>query len=413
MQDDGAHRLEPPVDQVAARKVARPMTLEIEAWTAPSQVAGEAQMAITHDYLDQYGGAERTVLAICEQFRWAPLYTSVYDRAVMRRLGFSEPTQQIVVSFMERWPLRRRVPRYYNTWLYPLAFRTFDLEGYDVVLSSSHFAAKDLALSPATVHVSYCYTPPRFLWGFDSDTACRVMPLHERPLAHLAKVALRGRDHRAAQRVNLFIACSEAVAGRIQQAYQRRAIVVYPPVDTERFGARRATDEGFFLIVSRLNAYKRIDYVIDACNRARLPLVVVGTGPWERRLRARAGSTVRVLGHLPDADVEQLMSCCHAFVLPGEEDFGIAAVEAMAAGKPVVALRRGGAIETVIEGCTGLLYDEPTQESFLDTVCRLPMNRWDGDASRSHARRFDKARFAEELDAAVAFAIEQGPSVLH
>lgn len=370
-------------------------------------------IAVTHDYLDQYGGAERTILAICERFRSAPLYTSVYDRAAMRRLGFAEPAQRIVVSFIQRWPFRRQVPRYYLTWLYPLAFRTFDLRGYEVVLSSANFAAKDLTLSPHAVHISYCYTPPRFLWGFDSDTACRAMPLYERPLAVLAKASLRRLDYRAAQRVNLFVACSKAVAQRIQHVYRRRSVVVYPPVDTARFSAHPVSDDGYFLIVSRLNAYKRIDYVIDACNRARLPLLIVGTGSWERRLRAQAGPSVRLLGHLPDAEVERLMSRCRAFVLPGEEDFGIAAVEAMAAGKPVLALRRGGAVETVVDGCTGLLYDEPTPESFLDAVCRLSVRRWDPDAARSRARDFDRAYFASGLNAAVSSAIARGPSVLH
>jgi glycosyltransferase involved in cell wall biosynthesis len=390
------------------------------AWSRPpappasTSSAGKGLRAvITHDYLDQYGGAERTVLAICERLSSAPLYTSVYDRAAMHRLGFSAPEQRIVVSFMQGWPLRRRVPRYYHTWLYPLAFRSFDFRGYDLVLSSAHFAAKDLTLSPGAVHVSYCYTPPRFLWGFDSDTACRAMPLHERPLALIAKAALRRIDYRAAQRVNLFIACSQAVARRVALAYGRRTIVVYPPVDTNRFASYPVVDEGFFLIVSRLNAYKRIDYIIDACNRAGLPLVVVGTGSWEARLRARAGPTVRVTGHLTDSDVEQLMSRCRAFVLPGEEDFGIAAVEAMAAGKPVLALRRGGAVETVVDGETGLLYDEPTPEHFLDAVDRLPLVRWDAAGLRSQARFFDKARFAERLDAAIAFAVQRGPAVLH
>jgi len=374
---------------------------------------GHERIAVTHDYLDQYGGAERTLLAICQRFRSAPLYTSVYDRAVMRRLGFSEPAQRIVVSFIQRWPLRRRVPRHYLTWLYPLAFRTFDLRGYELILSSANFAAKDVTLSPGAVHVSYCYTPPRFLWGFDSDTACRAMPLHERPLATLAKATLRRLDYRAAQQVNLFVACSNAVARRIQQAYGRSSVVVYPPVETERFVRHPRRDEGFFLTVSRLNAYKRIDYVIDACNRARLPLVVVGTGPWETRLRSRAGPTVRLMGHLPDDEVERLMSSCRAFVLPGEEDFGIAAVEAMAAGKPVVALRRGGAVETVIDGGTGLLYEEPTAESFLDAVSRLPSARWDAGAIQARARNFDKARFTERLDGAIAHAMRRRSSVVH
>lgn len=377
------------------------------------RAVGHERIAVTHDYLDQYGGAERTVLAICQHFRSAPLYTSVYDRAVMCQLGFVEPAQRIIVSFIQRWPLRRRVPRYYLTWLYPLAFRSFDLRGYELILSSANFAAKDLTLSPGAVHVSYCYTPPRFLWGFDSDTACRAMPIHERPLATLARATLRRLDYRAAQQVNLFVACSNAVGRRIRQAYGRSSVVVYPPVDTGRFDRHPGRDEGFFLTVSRLNAYKRIDYVIDACNRARLPLVVVGTGPWEARLRARAGPTVRIAGHLPDDEVERLMSSCRAFVLPGEEDFGIAAVEAMAAGKPVLALRRGGAVETVTDGGTGLFYESPTPESFLDAVGRFSASRWDAGGIRAHARNFDKARFAERLDGAIAHAIHEGSAVVH
>jgi len=396
------------------RNVAsKPSLVSVALGARDGNAVGHERIAVTHDYLDQYGGAERTVLAICQRFRSAPLYTSVYDRAVMRRLGFVEPAQRIVVSFIQRWPLRRRVPRYYLTWLYPLAFRSFDLRGYELILSSANFAAKDLTLSPGAVHVSYCYTPPRFLWGFDSDTACRAMPFHERPLATLAKATLRRLDYRAAQQVNLFVACSNAVARRIQQAYGRRSVVVYPPVDTDRFNRHPVRDEGFFLTVSRLNAYKRIDYVIDACNRARLPLVVVGTGPWETRLRSRAGPTVKVTGHLPDDQVERLMASCRAFVLPGEEDFGIAAVEAMAAGKPVVGLRRGGAVETVIDGGTGLLYDEPTVESFLDAVIRLSAARWDAGAIRARARNFDKVRFTERLDGAIAHAMHQGSSAVH
>jgi glycosyltransferase involved in cell wall biosynthesis len=381
--------------------------------TSITPAGHDMRMALTHDYLDQYGGAERTVLALCEHFPSAPLYTSLYDRAVMRRLGFVEPAQRIVVSFMQHWPVRRRVPRYYHTWLYPLAFRQFDLRSYDLVLSSANFAAKDLTLPRRSIHVSYCYTPPRFLWGFDSDAACRAMPFYERPLAMLARVVLRRLDYRAAQRVNLFLAASEVVARRVEVAYGRRALVVYPPVETERFSGREARDEGFFLIVSRLNAYKRIDAVIAACNQARLPLLVVGTGPWERRLRAQAGPTVRIAGPLPDSEVDRLMSTCRAFVLPGEEDFGIAAVEAMAAGKPVLALRRGGAVETVIDGCTGLLYDEPTPEAFLDAVRRLSASRWDPDMARAQARQFARSHFAARIDQSLAFAIEQGPSVFN
>lgn len=367
------------------------------------------RIALTHDYLDQYGGAERTLVRICERFRSAPLYTSVYDRPAMRRLGFVEPAQRVVVSFMQTLPLRGRVPRYYFTALYPLAFRSFDLRDYDVVLSSATFAAKAVRLRRDSVHVCYCYTPPRFLWGFDSDTAARSMPPHERPLAAAARVVLRRIDREAARRVDLFIASSHAVAERIRRAYGRGSIVVYPPVATARFARGVRRDEGFLLAVSRLNAYKRLDDAVRACTRERIPLVVVGTGPWERHLRRIAGPTVRFMGPLADREVERLMSSCSAFVLPGEEDFGIAAVEAMAAGAPVIALGRGGAAETVVDGVTGVLYDEATADGFAAAAARLSATCWDPEASRSRASLFDGSRFVEGLENAVAAAARGRP----
>jgi glycosyltransferase involved in cell wall biosynthesis len=370
-------------------------------------------MALAHDYLDQYGGGERTIAAMAQRYPAAPLYTSVYDRDRMRELGFPDLQQPILVSFMQRLPLRGRLPRHYFSALYPLAFRSFDLAAYDVVLSCSTFAAKAVTVGPRTVHVCYCNTPPRFLWDFDSDTASRRMPPYERPLAQLAKLLLRPLDHRAAQRVNLFVANSRNIADRIRAAYGRDAEVVHPPVDTARFARLPSRDNGFLLIVSRLNAYKRIDYVIDACNTRGLQLTIAGTGPWERRLRERAGASVRVIGAVTDSEVEQLMSTCTAFVLPGEEDFGIAAVEAMAAGKPVLALRRGGAVETVVDGVTGVLYDEPTPESFLRAMDTLGASRWDGDVARERARDFDTSRFVDGLDRAIGRAIASGPGTFN
>jgi glycosyltransferase involved in cell wall biosynthesis len=370
-------------------------------------------MALAHDYLDQYGGGERTIAAMARHYPAAPLYTSVYDRDRMRELGFPELAQPVVVSFMQRLPLRGRLPRHYFSPLYPIAFRSFDLGAFDLVLSCSTFAAKAVSVGPRTVHVCYCNTPPRFLWGFDSDTSSRDMPPFERPLAELAKLVLRPIDHRAAQRVNLFVANSRNIADRIRAAYGREARVVHPPVDTARFAALPPRDDGFLLIVSRLNAYKRIDYVIDACNARGLSLVIAGTGPWEERLRAHAGSTVRMVGAVSDAEVDRLMSTCSAFVLPGEEDFGIAAVEAMAAGKPVIALRRGGAIETIVDRVTGVLYDEATAASFLAAMDEFKCLRWDADIVRERARRFDTTRFVEELDTAISYALARGPGAFH
>lgn len=373
-----------------------------------SSIERPDRIALTHDYLDQYGGAERTLARISALFPTAPIHTSVYERRRMRQLGFVEPTQRILVSFMQSLPLRRRVPRYYFTGLYPAAFRSFDLRPYDVVLASATFAAKDLTLRDDTVHVCYCYTPPRFLWGFDSDTAARSMPPHERPLAALARVVLRRVDLLAARRVDVFVAISRVIAERIARVYGRSAQVVYPPVDTARFTARERRDDGFLLAVSRLNAYKRLDQAIRACTRERIPLVVVGTGPWGPHLRRIAGPTVRFTGPLADEDVESLMSSCSAFVLPGEEDFGIAAVEAMAAGAPVIALRRGGAAETVVDGVTGILYDDASAEGIASAISRFRAARWDAAASRSRAALFDGRRFDRALADVVATAADRG-----
>jgi glycosyltransferase involved in cell wall biosynthesis len=370
-------------------------------------------MALAHDYLDQYGGGERMIAAMAARYPDAPLYTSVYERERMLDLGFPELAQPINVSFLQDLPLRRRLPRHYFTVLYPFAFRSFDLTRYDVVLSCTTFAAKTISVGPRTVHVCYCNTPPRFLWGFDSDTAARSLGRVERSLAELARVALRPIDRRASRRVNLFIANSRNIAERIRATYGRDARVVHPPVDTQRFARLPVRDDGFLLIVSRLNAYKRIDYVIDACNSRGLPLVVVGTGPHEAKLRARAGAAVRMLGPVPDAEVERLMATCTAFVLPGEEDFGIAAVEAMAAGKPVLALARGGALETIADGVTGVLYAEPTARAFLDAVDALASRTWSAEAGRERAQQFDRSHFLRGLEDAIALAVAAGPTRFH
>ena len=256
-------------------------------------------MALAHDYLDQYGGGERTIAAMARRYPAAPLYTSVYDRDRMRELGFPDLAQPIVVSFMQHLPLRGWLPRHYFSALYPIAFRSFDLAAYDLVLSCSTFAAKAVTLGPRTVHVCYCNTPPRFLWGFDSDTAARAMPPYERPLAQLARLVLRPIDHRAAQRVNLFVANSRNIADRIRAATV--AMRCGKPRWIPRACEAPLTRRRFMLIVRGLNGIS--GRLRQRCGNRRACLVIAETGGGSAACSRRLYGRIR--GAVSDADVDR------------------------------------------------------------------------------------------------------------
>jgi len=354
------------------------------------------RIAIVHDYLAQAGGAERVVEAMHECWPEAPIFTSVYDPDAT----FPSFRQMDVrTSFLQRLPFARS-SKFHKVALplYPLAFEHLDLSGYDVVVSSSSGFAKGVITGPETCHISYCHTPARFAWryheyisrgGYDRSLR-RVLPF----IVHF----LRAWDYTCAQnRVDYFLANSFNIARRIRKYYGRESEVLYPPVDVHRFQVAEEPSADFLLVVSRLLPYKRVDLAVEACSRLGLPLKVVGTGPDLARLKEMAGPSVQFLGRLPDAEVTRLMANCKAFLFPGEEDFGIAPVEAMASGRPVVALRAGGALETVIEGETGLFFDEPTGDSLAATLRRLDELEVHPDRIRAHALRFDVSVFQKRL----------------
>lgn len=361
------------------------------------------RVAIVHDYLTQRGGAERVVLAMHRMFPGAPIYTSLYDP----RGTFAEfRDADVRTSFMQPLPHSGNRFRAYLP-LYPAAFGTLRLSGYDAVISSSSGWAHGVRVEGGH-HLCYCYTPPRWLYRTDTYLADGgPVPHGARSLTRPVLAALRRWDQRAAARPDTYVAISQGIAWRIRRAYGRHAEVVYPPVDVERFpvpvgATHRARDGGFYLVVARLLAYKRIDLAVRACTERGARLVVVGEGPASRELERIAGPTVEFRRAVPEAELLSLYAECNALIQCGEEDFGIALLEANAAGRPVIAYSAGGALETVVHGETGVLFREQRVESVSRAMERFEGHDWDPIALRRHAHRFDESRFAESLTRVLA-----------
>lgn len=348
------------------------------------------KVAITADWLNSFGGAERVLLELREMFPEAPIYTTVFDPA-----GLPEAMRswEIRTSFLQRVPFARRRHQPFLP-LMPLAFEQFDFSEYDLVLTTSSACAKGVLAPAGTTNICYCYTPSRYLWDLYHEYT-RRHPARAliAPVAHW----LRVWDRLSADRVDHFIAISHEVSSRIERHYGRDSEVIYPPVDVDRFIPTRRAAEDFYLVVSRLVGYKRIDLAIRAANRLRKRLVVVGDGVERRRLEAIAGPTVKFLGRRSDAEIADLYARCRGFFFPGLEDFGIAPVEAQAAGRPVIAYGRGGATETVIDGVTGVHFLEQTVDAVVESVLRLEMLGLDAAICRQNAERFHRDEFRRRL----------------
>ncbi len=353
------------------------------------------RVAIVHDYLAQAGGAERVIEAMHKLWPDAPIYTSVYDPSATLA---SFKDMDIRTSFLQRFKVARSAKTHkYMLPLFPAAFEHFDMRGYDVVVSNTTSFAKGVITEPETCHICYCHTPARFAWRYHeyvsqgnfSPRTRRVLPF----LVHY----LRSWDLAAAGRVDYFLSNSYNIARRVQKFYNRPSDVLYPPVETERFHIVPNPTADYLLVVSRLVPYKRVDLAIEACNRLGVKLKVAGGGPDLDRLRALAGPTVEVLGRVPDGQVEELFANCRAFLFPGEEDFGISPLEASACGRPVVAYRAGGAMETVVDGKTGVFFDEPTVDAVCEAIQRLDNLDVNPEAMRAHAEKFDVSAFQARL----------------
>jgi glycosyltransferase involved in cell wall biosynthesis len=371
-----------------------------DATTNNDWLAGR-RVALVHDWLTGMRGGERVLESLCRMLPDADLFTLVHvPGSVSKTIESRRPRTSIV----QRLPAAGRWYRQYLP-LFPAAIELFDLDRYDLVISTSHCAAKAVVPSGRAVHVCYCFSPMRYAWDqFDAYFGPeRVGPtrsaFYRRMMSWIARW-----DRATAPRVTRFLADSQYVAGRIARYYNRQALVLYPPVDTAFFTPDGTKAEPHFLVVSALVPYKRIDLAIAAAEQLGVSLKIVGGGPDEARLRAMAGPTVEFLGTLDDQALRREYRRARATILPAEEDFGIVPVEALACGRPVVAFARGGACETVTPGATGVLVDEATPEAFADGLREVSARTWNPAHLRADAERFSVDRFETAMRATLADA---------
>lgn len=353
------------------------------------------KIALIHDWLNQRGGAEDVLEALVRMYPGAPIYTSIYAPDLMPDAYRS---WDIRTTWMERLPGIHRNHQPYLP-LYPKAFADFDLGDFDVVLSNKSGFCHGVQAGQA-LHICYCLAPTRYVWQLDAYMQReRISPAASAILKPLIQV-LRRWDYQAAQRVDAFVAISSEIQRRIDRFYGRDSVIIYPPVETSRYQPADRVDD-YFLAVSRLVPYKRVDLAVAACTRLGLPLVVGGDGRDRARLEAMAGPTVSFLGRVPDDDLPDLMARCRAFIFPGLEDFGIAPVQAQAAGRPVIAFRGGGALDTVTGDKTGLFFDEQTVDSLCGALARFEGMSFSSAHCRANAKRFDAGGFERKLAAFV------------
>ncbi|WP_271629028.1 glycosyltransferase [Caldicellulosiruptor sp. DIB 104C] len=319
----------------------------------------------------------------------------VYNR---RKLGKYFDKYLIITSNLQKNPLAHIKHQLFFKYM-PRAFENFDLSDFDLVISSSSAFAKGVITSPNSVHICYCHTPPRYLWDLTHEYLKDYNLIIRRYLERNFHY-LRIWDTIAANRVDYFVANSNYVANRIKKFYKRDCKVIYPPVDTEYFTpAKDKNIEDYYLIVSRLVPYKRVDLAVEAFNQLSKRLVIVGDGPEYKKLKSIAKSNIEFLGYQPDKTVRDLYQRCKALIFPGVEDFGIVPVEVQACGRPVIALKKGGAVETVEEGKTGVFFEKQDVESLKEAVYKFEQDieRFDKDYIRSHAEKFSAERFRMEF----------------
>lgn len=353
-------------------------------------------LALVHDWLNQRGGAEDVLETLVATYPASPVYTSLY-------------APDLMPDFYRDWDIRAlwldRMPgihAHHQAYLplYPLAWSGLNISGCDAILSNKSGFCHGLRHDPGIIHICYCLAPTRYVWDLDAYIAREgfgaAVELGLRPLV----AALRRWDYAAAQRVDHFIAISTEIQQRIQTFYDRDSVIIYPPVDTARFQPS-ATIEDYFLVVSRLIPYKRIDLAVQAATRLGVPLKVGGKGRDLDRLKELAGPTVEFLSYVPDADLPDLMARCKAFIFPGLEDFGITPVQAQAAGRPVIAYAGGGALDTVIPSKTGVLFADTTVDSLMAAMQSFDASAYDPAAIRAHAEQFDTALFQQQITAYV------------
>ncbi|WP_179379307.1 glycosyltransferase [Jannaschia marina] len=366
-----------------------------------SSLPAPKRVALVHYWLLGMRGGERVLEEMLRLYPDADVFTHVVDRATLSPLL---KEARITETSVARLPGARRHYQKYLGFM-PRALEELDLSAYDLVLSSESGPAKGVIARPDATHLCYCHSPMRYIWDHYPTYRATLGRLKRAYFSRLAH-RLRLWDVTSAARVDAFVANSRFIAARINRTYGREASVVHPPVDLDRFGPREAGARGYYLFLSELVPYKRADLAVEAFRGLDLPLKVAGSGPDAARLEAMAGPNVELLGRVPDADLPDLYRGARALIFPAEEDFGIVPVEAMACGTPVIALGRGGALDSVKDGVTGLFFHEQTPEALRAAVQDFESRRaqFDAEAIAAHARGFAADRFRRELQDAIDVA---------
>jgi len=352
------------------------------------------RIALIHDYLASYGGAEKTFKVLIETFPQAEIYALFYDSKIKQKLF---PNKEINTSFLQKFPAILKKKYQILLPFLATAAESLDFREFDIVISSSHSFAKGIITRPKTIHICYCYSPNRYLWIDRNYRSLIWKNSISRSLLHYIRIW----DRQASERVDHFIACSKTVQQRIEKYYRRKSTVVYPPVEIRnpkleirnKSKIQNSNDQNeFYLIVSQLRRYKRIDLAVEAFNKLGLELVIIGEGPEKKRLQRKAKKNIKILGYQPEEKMGKYYKKCTAFIFPGEDDFGIAPVEAMTYGKPVLAFRKGGATEVLADGIRRL---------------RQNLTKYSPKFISSHAQKFSRERFEKEIRSVVNLAYEK------
>ncbi len=349
------------------------------------------KIAIAHDWLTNMGGAEKVIINFKKIYKKAPIYTLVYNE---KNLDKELQNINVRTSFLQNIKDARVNHQKYFPFM-PVAWEQFDFNKYDVVLSSSSSCAKGIITSPDTMHICYCHSPMRYGWEFYYEYKKDVGKIKKLLLPYLMNY-MRIWDVVSSNRVDYFIANSQNVANRIWKHYRREAEVIHPPVKCDYFNISD-TDEDYFLIVSRLVPYKKVDLAVKVFNELKLPLVVIGGGSQYEYLKSIANDNIKILGKQSDEVIKEYYSRCRAFIFPGEEDFGITPLEAQASGRPVIAFGKGGALETVIDGQTGIFFKEQTLESLKKAINKFSKLSFDKGTIRQHTFKFDEKIFQHKI----------------
>jgi glycosyltransferase involved in cell wall biosynthesis len=358
------------------------------------------RVAIVHYWLFEARGGEKILEALCELFPSADIFTHILDRKVFSNLVASH---KVTTSFIQRLPYARKAVKYYLP-LMPLALEQFDLTEYDLIISSESGPAKGVIVREDSVHICYCHSPMRYIWNKYAAQVRGAPTILSWPM-RLSAHYLRLVDYSSAARVDQFVANSTTVARRIEKYYRRSSRVIFPPVNVLAFAL--AEEEDYYLYCGQLTSYKRPDLAVDCFNDLGLPLRVIGDGEMRGTLKRRAKPNIEFLGRVGDDELRHNLARCRALVFPGEEDFGIVPVEAMASGRPVIAYGRGGVLDTVVDGVTGVLFKEPSVEALVGAVRRYQSisDGFDPELIARHARAFDKRIFMEQMTEVIQGAL--------